>query len=178
MLLSAAIAAFGLVNDSAAVVIGAMLVAPLMTPILAVAAAVTQGWARRALESLLIVAAGALVGIAVGIAVGLLMPSLHTGLPLPGEILRVAERTAPVLPGNAGAGGMSGPWVWCAPTLSHLPGHAQPRRRTTTPCRNVHVFCRSIHGRRRDPVLCSRMRTTPASDCVQGKQLMLPNLIS
>ena len=39
MLLSAAIAAFGLVNNSAAVVIGAMLVAPLMTPILAIAAA-------------------------------------------------------------------------------------------------------------------------------------------
>ena len=38
MVLSAAIAAFGLVNDSAAVVIGAMLVAPLMTPILAISA--------------------------------------------------------------------------------------------------------------------------------------------
>ena len=47
MLLSSAIAAFGLVNDSAAVVIGAMLVAPLMTPILAVAAAIVQGWGRR-----------------------------------------------------------------------------------------------------------------------------------
>ncbi len=51
MLLSSAIAAFGLVNDSAAVVIGAMLVAPLMTPILAIAAAIVHGWGRRALES-------------------------------------------------------------------------------------------------------------------------------
>ena len=83
MLLSAAIAAFGLVNDSAAVVIGAMLVAPLMTPILAVAAAIVHGWGRRALESLLIVGGGALAGIGVGIAIGWLIPSLHTGLPLP-----------------------------------------------------------------------------------------------
>ena len=92
MLLSAAIAAFGLANDSAAVVIGAMLVAPLMTPILGVAAAITQGWGRRALDSLLIVAAGALAAIAVGLAVGLLMPSLRTGLPRPGELL---ARTGP-----------------------------------------------------------------------------------
>ncbi len=94
MLLSSAIAAFGLVNDSAAVVIGAMLVAPLMTPILAVAAAITHGWGRRALESLLIVAAGALAGIGVGIAAGLFIPSLNTGLPLPGELL---ARTGPNL---------------------------------------------------------------------------------
>ena len=94
MLLSSAIAAFGLVNDSAAVVIGAMLVAPLMTPILAVAAAIVHGWGRRALDSLLIVGAGALTGIGVGIAAGLLIPSLRTGLPLPGELL---ARTGPNL---------------------------------------------------------------------------------
>ena len=94
MLLSAAIAAFGLVNDSAAVVIGAMLVAPLMTPILAVAAAIVHGWGRRALESLLIVGGGALAGIGVGIAIGWLIPSLHTGLPLPDELL---ARTGPNL---------------------------------------------------------------------------------
>ena len=92
MLLSAAIAAFGLANDSAAVVIGAMLVAPLMTPILAIAAAVTEGWGRRALDSLLIVGGGALTAIGVGFLVGLLLPTLHTGLPLPGELL---ARTGP-----------------------------------------------------------------------------------
>jgi uncharacterized hydrophobic protein (TIGR00271 family) len=94
MVLSSAIAAFGLANDSAAVVIGAMLVAPLMTPILAVAAAITEGWGRRALDSLLIVAAGAFIGIGVGVAVGLLTPNLRTGLPLPGEVL---ARTGPNL---------------------------------------------------------------------------------
>ncbi len=40
IMLSASIAAFGLLADSAAVVIGAMLVAPMMTPITAVAGAI------------------------------------------------------------------------------------------------------------------------------------------
>ena len=43
IMLSASIAAFGLLADSSAVVIGAMLVAPLMTPILAAAAATVPG---------------------------------------------------------------------------------------------------------------------------------------
>ena len=42
MVLSTAIAAFGLANDSAAVVIGAMLVAPLMTPLIGCGLAVVQ----------------------------------------------------------------------------------------------------------------------------------------
>ena len=92
MVLSAAIAAFGLANDSAAVVIGAMLVAPLMTPILAVAAAIVQGWGRRAVESLAIITAGAISAIAVSFVIALFTPSLHTELPLPGELL---ARTAP-----------------------------------------------------------------------------------
>ena len=41
---SSSIAAMGLINDSAAVVIGAMLVAPLLTPIMALSAAVAEGW--------------------------------------------------------------------------------------------------------------------------------------
>ena len=87
MVLSATIAAFGLANDSAAVVIGAMLVAPLMTPILGIAAAIVQGWGRRVGDSLAIVLAGAGAAILVGIAVSFLAQNLHTGLPLPGELL-------------------------------------------------------------------------------------------
>lgn len=94
MVLSAAIAGFGLANDSAAVVIGAMLVAPLMTPILATAAATVQGWGRRTVESLAIVVGGALAAIAVGVAIGLMILTLRTGLPLPGEII---ARTGPNL---------------------------------------------------------------------------------
>ena len=110
MLLSAAIAAFGLTNDSAAVVIGAMLVAPLMTPILAIAASIVQGWPRRTAESLATVAAGALAAIAVGFVIAHFAQSLHTGLPLPDEIL---ARTNPNLIdlGIAIAAGAAGGFV-------------------------------------------------------------------
>lgn len=110
MLLSAAIAGFGLANDSAAVVIGAMLVAPLMTPILAIAAAIVQGWGRRTLESLAIVGAGALVGIGVGVLISFLAPVLRTSLSLPDELL---ARTGPNLIdlGIALAAGAAGGFV-------------------------------------------------------------------
>ena len=45
--LAVLIATFGLISDSAAVVIGAMLVAPLMRPVLSVAAAMVSGWPLR-----------------------------------------------------------------------------------------------------------------------------------
>lgn len=63
---SSSIAAFGLINDSTAVIIGAMLIAPLMTPIVAAAAALVQTWTSRLLEALAIVGGGALLGIGVG----------------------------------------------------------------------------------------------------------------
>jgi uncharacterized hydrophobic protein (TIGR00271 family) len=46
--LSTIIAAIGLITDSSAVVIGAMLLSPLMTPILALAASLVMGWPVRA----------------------------------------------------------------------------------------------------------------------------------
>ena len=108
MVLSAGIAGFGLANDSAAVVIGAMLVAPLMTPILATSAAIVQGWLERTATSLAIVVVGSLVAIGVGLIVAWLTARLSTGAPLPGELL---ARTSPnlgdlaiaVLAGVAGA---------------------------------------------------------------------------
>ena len=47
MTLSTIIASAGLLSDSAAVVIGAMLVAPMMSPVLAAAGAVVMGWSSR-----------------------------------------------------------------------------------------------------------------------------------
>ncbi len=61
MALSTLIATFGIATDSAPVVIGAMLVAPLMTPLLGLACALTTAVPRRQLESALTVA-GASVG--------------------------------------------------------------------------------------------------------------------
>lgn len=68
--LSASIAAFGLLADSSAVVIGAMLVAPLMTPINGVAAALVTARNRRLANSAGLIVAGTLLAIVVGWIVG------------------------------------------------------------------------------------------------------------
>ena len=47
LILSTIIATAGLISDSAAVVIGAMLVAPMMNPVMASAGAVVMGWSSR-----------------------------------------------------------------------------------------------------------------------------------
>jgi uncharacterized hydrophobic protein (TIGR00271 family) len=70
--LSSSIAAFGLLADSGAVVIGAMLVAPLMTPIMGASAAVVTADNRRLLKALLIIALGTVLAIVVGWATSLI----------------------------------------------------------------------------------------------------------
>jgi uncharacterized hydrophobic protein (TIGR00271 family) len=60
MLLSTVIATLGVLQDSTAVVIGAMLIAPLMTPILGVAAAIVGGWRVRLIYSALLVTTAAI----------------------------------------------------------------------------------------------------------------------
>jgi len=64
--LSSAIASFGLLADSGAVVIGAMLVAPLMTPIMGAAAATVTADNRRLVRALAIIALGTVLAIVVG----------------------------------------------------------------------------------------------------------------
>ncbi len=71
--LSITIATFGLINDSAAVVIGAMLVAPLMTPIMGFSAAMVMAWPRRQIQSAIIIGAAALFGIGLSAAWELLV---------------------------------------------------------------------------------------------------------
>lgn len=61
--LSTLIATFGLAQDSIAVVIGAMLVSPLTTPLLGLSAGLVMGWPVRQLESLLILVIGTLGAI-------------------------------------------------------------------------------------------------------------------
>jgi uncharacterized hydrophobic protein (TIGR00271 family) len=63
MALSVGLASLGLIADSAAVIIGAMVVAPLMGPVLGVSAAVVMGWPKRGIQQgivVLIAAAGAI----------------------------------------------------------------------------------------------------------------------
>jgi uncharacterized hydrophobic protein (TIGR00271 family) len=71
--LSTIIAAFGVVNDSAATVIGAMIIAPLMTPIMAAAAALVMGKVDWSIRSLLLVALGVSLVIIVSMLIGVVV---------------------------------------------------------------------------------------------------------
>lgn len=74
LVLSVAIATFAVLGDSTAVVIGAMLVAPLMTPIMGLAGAIVNGWQRRAFQSAALVAAGVVVAITLGYGLSVWSP--------------------------------------------------------------------------------------------------------
>ncbi len=76
LVLSVIIATGGVVTDSTATVIGAMIVAPLMTPIVATALAVVTGDADRMARSFAIVVAGAAVSIGLSAAMVALGPVL------------------------------------------------------------------------------------------------------
>ena len=122
VVLSAAIASFGLMQSSAAVVIGAMVVAPLMNPILALAAAVVHGWAARAIEALATVVGGVVAAIATGWVCAALGGFGLDPANLPSEVL---ARTAPGLLdlGVALAAGAAGGYVLARPEAnSALPG--------------------------------------------------------
>jgi uncharacterized hydrophobic protein (TIGR00271 family) len=66
LMLAAAIATFGLIGDSVATVIGAMIVAPLMLPIMGLAFSISLGDGRAILKSLGMAAGGVVTAIAVG----------------------------------------------------------------------------------------------------------------
>lgn len=68
--LATAIASFGIIADSTAVVIGAMLVAPLMTPLMGTSLSMTMGWPRRALMSGAVALAGVLFAVLLSILFG------------------------------------------------------------------------------------------------------------
>jgi uncharacterized hydrophobic protein (TIGR00271 family) len=111
MSLAAAIATFGIATDSTAVVIGAMLIAPLMAPILGVSAALINGRVRSASLSGLI----ALGGIAGTVALAWLLSAMIPNLPAVIANEQVTARTAPnlldlaiaIAAGAAGAYGVS-----------------------------------------------------------------------
>jgi uncharacterized hydrophobic protein (TIGR00271 family) len=76
--LAAVIAAIGVVSDSTATVIGAMIVAPLMIPIQGTMLAAVIGDRRNLFVSMGLVAAGALAAIAIGFLVAVVVPSAVT----------------------------------------------------------------------------------------------------
>lgn len=121
--LATAIATFGIGVDSTAVVIGAMLVAPLMTPILGVSAGLINGRTRATFFSAAVVAGGSVGAIALAWMLSALIPNLPEVV----ENSQVISRTAPTLldlaiavaAGAAGAYGVSR-----ADTSDALPGVA------------------------------------------------------
>lgn len=92
MMLSTAIAVLGILADSTAVVIGAMLVAPLMFPVLGAAAAIVMGWPLRIIRRVLLVAVGSVLAVVLAAMISFVVPG-HTD-PLPAELL---ARTSPNL---------------------------------------------------------------------------------
>ncbi len=71
-----AIATYGVVQDSTAVVIGAMLIAPLMTPLMGTAASLIMGWPRRAERSALVALSGIAFAVVLAFVLAATVPAL------------------------------------------------------------------------------------------------------
>ncbi len=74
---STGIACFGLISNSTAVVIGAMLVAPLMTPIFGISFALVRGDAHLLGRAVRAEVAGVVVAVAMGFVLGLMLPGFE-----------------------------------------------------------------------------------------------------
>ena len=88
--LSVIVASVGLLQNSTAVIIGAMLIAPLMAPIMGVAASLVMGWGVRLAVGLGVVTVSVAGGIAVAWTIARLIPAIGTTLPT-----EVLSRTSP-----------------------------------------------------------------------------------
>ncbi|RDB63095.1 DUF389 domain-containing protein [Gordonibacter sp. 28C] len=91
IVLSAVVATGGVAAASPAIIIGAMIIAPLMMPIMGTSFAIARGRPRQALKALAVAAGGALVVVAVACLVTALLPA---GVPLSGNP-EVTSRTEP-----------------------------------------------------------------------------------
>lgn len=90
MVISALVAALGLVTNSAAVIIGAMLISPLMTPMFRVSLGLISGDLPLAWRGVVTLTNGVLLAIGAGVVIGL--------LPLPFEVTpEILARTSPTL---------------------------------------------------------------------------------
>lgn len=74
ILISAAIATLGLLLNSAAVIIGAMLVAPLMSPLISLSSGLTIGRVRMAARATVTLTIGVVMALVVAIVLGALLP--------------------------------------------------------------------------------------------------------
>jgi uncharacterized hydrophobic protein (TIGR00271 family) len=137
LLASGGIAAFGLLANSAAVVIGAMLVSPLMAPIFGMALALSRGDLRLLRHAAIAEFAGVLLIVGFACLLGLLPFALEvtpemlartkpnlldliiaTLAGLAGGLALVDERTSPALPGVAIATSLTPPLSTCGLSLA------------------------------------------------------------
>ena len=126
VVLSGAIATFGLLTDSAATIIGAMLVAPLMSPILGIGLASIRGDTVLLRNAAWALTFGALLSV----LLSFILTLFNDWLPfvslqeLPGEVL-ARTRPSPIDFGIALAGGLAASFALAQPNLSAaLPGVA------------------------------------------------------
>ena len=70
------IASMGVITDSTAVVIGAMLIAPLMSPLMGIAISLVMGWPRRLARSALVALGGIVFAVLIGVLLGLSAPTV------------------------------------------------------------------------------------------------------
>jgi len=124
--LSSSIATLGLLSDSPAVIIGAMVVAPLMSPILGIGLATTTGEKQLLKDALLTLLFGTLLSI----AISMLLTWINDELPfislhqIPSEVMS-RTRSSPVDLTIAIAGGLAAAYAVTRPKLSAaLPGVA------------------------------------------------------
>ena len=126
VILSAIIATLGLLIDSAAIIIGAMLVAPLMSPIIGLGMASITGDDQLLKDSLSSVFRGAVVAVGISFLVALINRFLPFVIlqPIPDEVI---SRTipGPIDLGVALAGGAAAAYALAMPNISAaLPGVA------------------------------------------------------
>jgi len=112
-ILSAIIASYGLVTNSAAVVIGAMLVAMMLGPITGIALAIIDHRMPLLRKSLFTV----IIGVSLVVLVGFIVGWLHKDQPLTAEILSRTQPTSMDLM-IALAGGTAGAYAMVSPHLS------------------------------------------------------------
>lgn len=109
------IASMGVITDSTAVVIGAMLIAPLMTPLMGMAVSLVMGWPQRLANAALIALGGIVFAISIGALLGLVAPAVidtATNSQIVGRASpTMLDLITAVAAGAAGAYGLSRPDV-------------------------------------------------------------------
>lgn len=121
--LSTIIAAYGVTRNSAATVIGAMIVAPLMTPIMAISLGAITGDTRNILRSVLVVFSGVVLVVGLSYLLAIILPGELQIMDNAQVISRTAPRDIDLI--IALAAGAAGAFVVCRTDVSDaLPGVA------------------------------------------------------